>query len=116
MNTVSGSSAGMNTVGPDQVSLVTSFDLPTIPSPTTVLPFPEHRLITSFSVLGSRVYPAGRPFGRRNAVARFGVRHYLAGSPEAWPKRVHLITDWSFTSCCSPPDVAVEQLRLVTGS
>ena len=73
----------MNTVAvTGQVSLLISFDLPTIPPPTTALPFRHGRFHT---LLHRRDLPRLSP-GQTlkvggNAVARSRVRTLLAGSP-----------------------------------
>ena len=67
---------------PQQVSLLISLDLPTIPSSTTNCHFPVLAFSRYLSRTGCRVYPPGRPNQvGGNAVARSGVRLWHAGSP-----------------------------------
>ena len=47
---------------------------------------------------------------------RSGVRYSLASSPvQPTESSSHYITDWPFTSSCSPPGLAATQLLSVTG-
>ena len=101
-----------------QFSLLTSFELPTIPPPTTTPPFRHDRFITLLHRRGltasiSLGDPAGREISRR-AVKGSNI-------PSSLPDRLGRIefacaTDWSFTSGCSPPFFTETQLPLsVTG-
>jgi hypothetical protein len=73
----------MNTLlVPVQVSLLTTLDLPTIPSSTTVLPFPHLAFTRYLSQYGPpRLSPGQTAQVGGSAVARSEVRHRLEGSP-----------------------------------
>ena len=82
-----------------QVSLIHALGLPTIPYPTTGAS--PGRLRTP-----SRSRPDVPPLARGRAsliICRLTVPRQ--------PNRVRLPTDWSFTSCCSPPRLATTQLQ-----
>ena len=56
------------------------------------------------------------PFSSTAFLCGSRLRLWLAGSSNRTrPNRVCHPTDWSFTSCCSPPHIAVSQLHSVTG-
>ena len=67
-----------------QVSLFTTLDLPTIPSSTTVLPFPQAAFARYLGRMGRRVYPPGRP-GRVAGNA-------VGGSPLASPPGLSMVS------------------------
>ena len=88
-----------------QISLLISFDLPTIPSPTTALPFRHGRFLT---LLHRRDLPCLSP--RRTSKVGGICRRTVKGSDIArsLPDRLGrieftFVTDWSFVSGCSPP-------------
>lgn len=63
-------------------------------------------------------HPSARQTSRASSVASHGsgVRHSLAGSPaQPTESSSHHITDWPFTSSCSPPGLAATRLLSVTG-
>ncbi len=100
-----------------QVSLLTTFELLTIPSSTTASPFHHDDLPRYIVVMACRVDPPGRPRGSGDLpVTRSRVRHLLAGSPTGLAESgSHHITDWSFSSGCSPPLLTETQLPLDSG-
>ena len=91
--------------GHPQLSLFFSIDLLTIPSPTTTSPFPHDR----FDTLRHRrelprLSPGQTSPVRGPTVARSRVCTALAGSPTGLAESSSRnVTDWSFTSSCSPP-------------
>ncbi|MCX5873114.1 MAG: hypothetical protein NTY51_07760, partial [Deltaproteobacteria bacterium] len=87
----------------------------TIPSPTTlcspVVAFPRYVLSlssTGFPFAFQYLFILLRTWVWASLLAR-----KLAGNTR--PKRVRHPTDWSFTSCCSPPRFTATQLQSVTG-
>lgn len=99
-----------------QISLLISFDIQTIPSSTTLVPFRHDRFsyVTSPSQPSASI-PPGRPYGqwdRRRANRGSPFRGWL---PDRLGRiRFTFVTDWSFVSGCSPPCVATTQLPLLT--
>ena len=99
-----------------QISLLISFDLPTIPSPTTALPFRHGRFST---LLHRRDLPCLSP-GQTSPVG--GIRRRTVKGSDtvrSLPDRLGRIeftcvTDWSFVSGCSPPFLTETQLPLST--
>jgi hypothetical protein len=91
----------------------------TIPSPTTLcssdVAFPSATTFVSASDL--------RPLYRAlSLTSDSGLTRSVQASPSnrrlaenTRPKRVRYPTDWSFTSCCSPPRLTATQLQSVTG-
>ncbi len=58
-------------------------------------------------------YPSSR---RASGRRRSRLRHSMAGSPDTLGRiGFRYPTDWSFTSCCSPPRLTATQLQSVTG-
>ena len=96
----------------EQVSLIHALRLPTIPSPNTAV---RSASSSQGALPHQRVGPRELPSGNS------GLRLSYAGSPHhtgriefsplLWES---LLTDWSFTSCCSPPRLATTQLQSVT--
>ena len=86
-------------------------NLPTIPSPTTL-----RRPCTMIWFSDHRAYRRDTPHrsSHRQAKASVGLRQWGAGSPRRLAESSSLPTDWSFTSCCSPPGLAATQLHSVT--
>lgn len=102
-----------------QFSLLISFDLPTIPSPTTSSPCHCDRFHTllhrrSLSRLSPRqTSPVSGILPSRDEGSYF--TRSLPNRDAAESSSLY-ITDWSFTSGCSPPSLAGTQLPLsVTG-
>ena len=100
--------------GHQQLSLLISFELLTIPPPTTASPFRHDRFDT---LLHRRGLPRLSP-GETQWVEGF-ARHAVKGShiPRRFPDRLGRIeftcvTDWSFSSGCSPPSLTGTQLPL----
>ena len=97
----------------EQVSLIRALRLSTIPSPNTA--------VRSASSSQGRITPStGRT--ERTSLRELGASPFLRrlATPHR-PNRVQfpllwesLLTDWSFTSCCSPPRLATTQLQSVT--
>jgi hypothetical protein len=103
----------MNTVLSVQVSLFHGLSLPTIPSPTT--PRCPCAIVWFCGPQGlpPRLHlPMDRTYGQRRHLG-FAITQQARHNDR--PNRVrHYPTDWSFTSCCSPPRLATTQLQLVT--
>ena len=86
-----------------RTGLPTSRTCPSDHSVSTHLTVPCRRFDTlPISATGFPLWVWASPFASR-----------LAGP--ARPNRVRHPTDWSFTSCCSPPRLTATQLRSVTG-
>jgi hypothetical protein len=101
-----------------RISLLISFELPTIPSPATALPFHHDRFDTLHHRRGCpRLSPGQTQRVEGIAVTWTGFDICEQSPRQAWPNRVRVPTDWSFTSGCSPPFLRETQLPLlVTGS
>ena len=93
-----------------------------------VLNLPDHS-VPKHPVLPCRRFLTLRAFAQRDRCPRC-LSAFLPGLLSMWvqasplgdrlaggtrPKRVRYPTDWSFTSCCSPPRLAATQLQSVTG-
>ena len=99
-----------------QVSLLIAFDLPTIPSPTTALPFRHGRFVT---LLHRRDLPrlSHGEAQRTEGFARRAVKgsHIARRLPDRLGRiEFTYVTDWSFVSGCSPPFLTETQLPLLT--
>ena len=58
---------------------------------------------------------AFQPPPSRRTLASLGLRLFPVGSPRTTGRiKFTFVTDWSFTSCCSPHRLAATQLRSVT--
>jgi hypothetical protein len=103
----------MNTVLSVQVSLFHGLSLPTIPSPTT--PRRPCAIVWFYGPQGlpPRLHlPMDRTYRQRR---HLGFAITQQAHHDDRPNRVrHYPTDWSFTSCCSPPRLATTQLQSVT--
>ena len=86
-----------------QISLLHVHDLPTIPPPTTPQPPPSLSHATP-QLGGLPGFSTGLGFATSEQARR-----------AAQPNRVRHPTDWSFTSCCSPPRLSATQLQSITG-
>ena len=86
-------------------------NLPTIPTPTT-----RRRPCAMIWFSDHRAYRRDTPHrsSHRQAKASIGLRHWGVGSPQRLAESSSFPTDWSFTSCCSPPGLAATQLHSVT--
>jgi len=98
-----------------QISLLIAFELPSLPSPTTALPFRHGRFITLHH---RRDLPRLSP-GEIQRIKGF-ARRAVKGShiPSRLPDRLGRIeftcvADWSFSSGCSPPSLTGTQLPLL---
>jgi len=98
-----------------QISLLNSFDLPTIPPPTTASPFRYDRFVTLLHRRSLPRLPPRRTVRSRGMPSRGQGFAFSQQAPrQAWPKRVRFTTDWSFVSGCSPPFLVETQLPLST--
>jgi hypothetical protein len=93
-------------------SLFIAFNLPSIPSPTTALPFP---CLSISALLHPRQVPCVYPANKSQKSSHkkgFGLlsARYLPG----WLGRIEFtyVTDWNFSSGCSPPFLTETQLPL----
>jgi len=99
-----------------QFSLLISFELPTIPPPTTVLPFRHDRFSP---LLQRRSLPRLSPgeIQRIKGFARRAVKgsHIASRLPDRLGRiEFTCVADWSFVSGCSPPFLTETQLPLST--
>ena len=111
-----GSNDSSSTSCTRQISLLIAFDLPTIPSPTTILPFRHGRFRTLPHRRGLPCLSPGQT-QRSKGLSRRTVKG--SGIARSLPDRLGRIeftyvTDWSFVSGCSPPFLTETQLPLST--
>ena len=98
-----------------QVSFFKAFDLPSIPSSTTVLPFPQHGFRTLPQSDGLPRLSPGKTSSVEGLPSRGQGFTVVTPAPrQAWPNQVRYPTDWTFTSSCSPPLLTETRLLSVT--
>jgi hypothetical protein len=102
-----------------QVSLLYAPNLPDHSVPNHPV-FPRCRFCIRYFVCQRIGFPTSVPCivlvsdsGPRRSVQASPLGRRLAENTR--PKRVRYPTDWSFTSCCSPPRLAATQLQSATG-